>query len=440
MAYLLKGDIITLNKNLDILDQSAVVIKNGYIEAIGEFSVLNQKYPTAEFIDCSSMMIMPGFVNPHYHGALVVNRGVGADTGVPPLYSRNVPQGVLLSEEECDMFTILGYIEALRAGNTCIGANYIHSEKSLQVLEELGLRAVISERVHNIDFFRIPEGMYQLDKKAQEETLSKNIELIEKWHGHANGRISCHLGPHAPDTCTTDFLEEIISLANKYDVGITTHLAQSKMEVSEIKRRNGMTPVQLYHELGILGPKTVAAHCIHLTEEDQELLAKTNTNVAHVPEGNLKKGDIAPISSLENKGVNVAICTDSMSGSMFESMRFGLAVHRLSSGKRKEPKPQHIVEMGTIKGAKALGLEQEIGSIEVGKKADLIAINKDKFHITPIVSPYGTLVHSTQASDVEHVWIDGEWRVKHGKVLGIDEEAFCAQIQELSNQCWSRYA
>nr|WP_263324463.1 amidohydrolase [Neobacillus sp. Marseille-Q6967] len=439
MLFLIKGDIITLNNQSDILYQSAVVIQNGYIQDIGECSTLMMQYPQAEIIDCSSMMIMPGFVNPHYHGALVVNRGIGADTGVPPLYSRNVPQGVLLTEEECDMFNILGYVEALRAGNTCIGSNYIQSEKSIQALADLGLRGVISERIHNIDFFRVPENLYLLDEEAQYKTLTKNIEMIENWHGKANGRITCHFGPHAPDTCTTPFLEEIIRLARKYDVGITTHLAQSKMEVEEIKRRDGMTPVQLYDELGILGPKTVAAHCIHLTEEDQELLTKTNTSVAHVPEGNLKKGDIAPISSLEANGVNVSICTDSMSASMFESMRFGLAVHRLSSGLRTEPTPQHLVEMATLHGARALGMEDEIGSIEVGKKADLIAINKNKFHITPIISPYGTLVHSAQATDVEHVWIDGEWRVKHGKVLGVDEEELCARIQELSNQCWSRY-
>ena len=196
----------------------------------------------------------------------------------------------------------------------------------------------------------------------------------------------------------------------------------------------------MYYKLGILGPKTVAGHCIHLTEEDEELLAKTNTSVAHIPEGNLKKGDVAPIASLEEKGVNITICTDSMSGSMFESMRFGLAVHRLSSGKRTEPKPQQILEMATTNGAKALGMEEQIGSIEVGKKADLIAVKKNKFHIAPIVSPYGTLVHSAQATDVEHVWIDGVWRVKLGQVIGVDEEALCAEVQALSDQCWNRYA
>ncbi|WP_462408530.1 amidohydrolase family protein [Neobacillus sp. Marseille-QA0830] len=439
MLFLIKGDLLTLNKNADILYQSAVVVNNNLIQDIGDYSAMIEQYPMAQIIDCSSMMVMPGFVNPHYHGALVSTRGVGADTGVPPLYSRNIPQGVLLTEEECDMFNILGYVEALRAGNTCIGSNYIQSKKSIQALADFGLRGVISERIHNVDFFRIPEHLYLLDEEAQYKTLSKNVELIENWHGKANGRITCHFGPHAPDTCTTPFLEEIILLAKKYDVGITTHLAQSKMEVEEIQLRDGMTPVQLYNELGILGPKTVAAHCIHLTEADQELLANTNTSVAHVPEGNLKKGDVAPISSLEEKGVNVAICTDSMSASMFESMRFGMAVHRLSSGRRTEPAPRHLVEMATINGAKALGMADEIGSIEIGKKADLIAVKKEKYHLTPIISPYGTLVHSAQATDVEHVWIDGEWRVKNGKVLGIDEAELCTHIQKLANQCWGRY-
>ncbi len=437
--FLLKGDIVTLNQHSDVLYQSAVVIKNGYIHAVGAYDSLVEHYPQIKIIDCSSMLIMPGFVNPHYHGALVINRGVGADTGVPPLYSRNLPQGVLLTEEECDTFSILGYVEALRSGNTCIGANYIQSETSIQAMIDLGLRSVISERIHNIDFFQAAEKLYLLDEEAQFNTLSKNVELIEKWHGKEKGRITCHFGPHAPDTCTTAFLEEIAALARKYDVGITTHLAQSMMEIEEIQRRDGMTPVQLYNELGLLGAKTVAAHCIHLTEDDQERLANTNTSVAHVPEGNLKKGDVAPISSLEQKGVNVALCTDSMSGSMFESMRFGLAVHRLSSGNRVKPSPQHMLEMATIKGAKALGMAEEIGSIEVGKKADLIAVKKNRYHLTPIISPYGTLVHSAQATDVEHVWIDGEWRVKHGQVLGINEEELCAQAQALSDQCWSRY-
>ena len=435
---MIRACLVTANGRDEVLEDGALLIEGGIIRDIGATSELIRRYPEEGRFDCKGNIVMPGFVNVHYHGALTIARGVGPDLGLPPLYSPHIPQGVLLSEEECYLFSLFGYAEALKAGSTCIGANYIYMNRHVKAIADLGLRAVASERVHDIDFFEIGRGKYVHDARTGAETLQRNVDLIETWQGKS-GKIRCHMGVHAPDTCTRPFLEQSVRLARHYGVGFTTHLAQSMKEVEEIRRREGMSPVRYYEEMGMLGRETVAAHCIHVSEEDMERLQRSGTHVAQVPEGNLKKGDLAPVGRMRKMGVHLALCTDSMSGSMLEAMRFCMVAHRLSGESKTEPQPAELIRMATIHGARALGWEDEIGSIEVGKKADLIMIDTERFHLLPIVSPAGTLVHCAVGTDVSHVWIEGELKVCEGKIVGFDEQRLLREVRRAAEACWQRF-
>lgn len=421
-----------------MIHRGAVLIRGSIIEDIGDSNELIYKYPHEETLNCSGKIILPGFVNTHYHAALSIVKGIGPDLGLPPLYSNHIPQGVLLSREETYIMAMLGYAEALRSGSTCIAANYLYMDDQVKAIADLGLRAVVSERVHDINFFRIGRGEYVHDARVGERTLNRNLALLSDWNGKAEGRITCHLGPHAPDTCTTPFLEKIVAIADQYHVGITTHLAQSVMETKEIYRREGLTPVKFFREIGLLKSGTVAAHCIYVDDEDLMDLSQSNANVAFVAEDNLKRGDIAPVDKMEALGVNVALCTDAMTGSMLEAMRFGSIVHKLSSGDNTQPLPEHVLRMATINGAKALSLDTFIGSLEKGKKADILAIDAGKYHLSPIVSPVGTLVHAAVGTDISDVWIDGKRLVNNGKILGLDEKKLCSEAEKVALKCWRR--
>ncbi|WP_353948951.1 amidohydrolase family protein [Sporolactobacillus sp. Y61] len=430
--------LLTVNETNEIINPGAILIKGSKISDLGDSGKLINKYPGEKALDCHGKLIIPGFVNVHYHGALTIVRGVGPDLGVPPLYSRNIPQGVLLSREETYTMALLGYAEALRSGSTCIAANYLYMDDQVRAIANLGLRAVVSERLHDIDFFRIGQGEYIHDEQAGETSLERNLRLLSDWNGKEEGRITCHLGPHAPDTCTTPFLEKIIDIASRAHVGMTTHMAQSTMENREIYRREGLSPVKFSKAIGLLKSGTVAAHCIHVDDEDLTELADSGASVAFVSEGNLKRGDIAPVSSMENDGINVALCTDAMTGSMIEAMRFGSIVHKLSSGDNTRPTPEHLLRMATINGAKALSLDHVVGSLEKGKKADLLAISTDQYHLAPVISPAGTLVHAAVGTDISDVWIDGRHLVKEGEIVGLDEKKICSEAQKIALKCWQR--
>ena len=200
--------IVTMDPERRVLKDAALAVRGDKIEWIGEMREVPPVYQAAVCRPVGGHVILPGFVNLHTHAALSILRGLADDKGLSPAYSPRVPQGVFLSPDEIYLFTLLGALEALRFGTTTIVDNYIYSDRTVVALDELGLRAVVSERLHDADLFQIPNGVYQFDDRLGEELLNRNLELVKNWQGHANGRITCRIGTHAPDTCSTAYLEK----------------------------------------------------------------------------------------------------------------------------------------------------------------------------------------------------------------------------------------
>lgn len=430
--------IVTMDGDRRILPDAAIAVRGDKIDWLGEMADIPPAYQAAVKVSVRDKVIFPGFVNLHTHAALSILRGLADDKGLSPAYSPKVPQGVFLSPDEIYLYTLLGALEALRFGTTTIVDNYIYSDRTVVALDELGLRAVVSERLHDADLFQIPFGVYQFYEQLGDELLNRNIELINRWHGQSNGRITCRIGTHAPDTCSTPYLEKARNAAEKYGLGLVIHLAQSPREQQEIISRSGKRVTHFLNDLGLLGPQMIAGHCVFIDEDEMDLLAQSGTHVAHLSGSNAKAGKKAPVNELLSRGMNIGLGSDNMSGDMVEAMRMALCVARLRTDNNQALKAMQVLEMATINGAKALGMEDQIGSLEVGKKADLIVVNTLQPHWTPLIDPVANLVHGGLGTDISLVMVDGNILVENGMVKSVDVESVLRQAQNTAIELWKR--
>ncbi len=438
MATLIQGGtIVTMDPDRRILRDAGLVLVEDRIAWLGDSQQVPDQYRTASRIDASGKVVYPGLVNIHTHAALSILRGVGDDLGIAPAYSPHVPQGVYLSPDDCYILSLLGGLEALKFGTTCIVDNYIHAHEAARAFDTLGLRAVVSERLHDADLFQVPDGIFEFDRDRGETLLAKGLALIEQWDGVSNRRIRCRLGPHAPDTCSTELLQAIQTEAERHQVGLVIHLAQSRRELLEIDRRTGKTPTAYLANLGLLGPQMIAGHCIYMTPGDIELLYQTQTHVSHQSGSNAKGGMMAPIKTILEKGINVGLGTDNMAGDMIEVMRLAVCIARMLAEEPVALRAIEALEMATINGAKALGMAEEIGSIEVGKKADLILVDYRRPHLVPLIDPVANLVHNGLGSDVDTVIVDGQIVVEGGQVQTIDELNLLNEAQAVTEARWA---
>ncbi len=433
-----QATIVTMNPEREVLQNAALAVRNDRIEWLGSMDAVPEMYQAARRLAVPGQIILPGFVNLHTHAALSILRGLADDRGLSPAYSPRVPQGVFLSPDEIYLFTLLGGIDALRLGTTTIVDNYLYCDKTVVALDELGLRAVVSERLHDADLFQIPHGVYQFDEKLGDELLARNLALVEEWQGASNGRITCRIGTHAPDTCSTAYLEKARDAADRLGIGMVIHLGQAPREQQEILQRSGKRVTHYLHDLGLLGPQMIAGHCVFVDESEMDVLAQTGTQMAHLSGSNAKAGKNAPVNELLARGMNIGLGSDNMSGDMVEAMRLALIIARLRTGGNQALKAMQVLEMATINGAHALGMQDEIGSLEVGKKADLVLIDADQPHWVPLIDPVANLVHGGLGTDVSQVWVDGQPLVVDGKVVSMDQREVLRRAQAAAQALWAK--
>jgi 5-methylthioadenosine/S-adenosylhomocysteine deaminase len=313
------------------------------------------------------------------------------------------------------------------------------SSETVKAIDRIGLRAVVSEYIRDADLLELNKGTYRFDQKIGQEFLDKNVALIEKWHGKDNGRIRCRISPSAPDMCSTWLLKEIKTLSERLEVGITLHLAQNKNEVDQILSREGKRSVEYMEDIGLLGPRVIAAHCSWINKSEIEILGKTRTNISHNAAMNARRGHIAPICALREAGANIGLGSDNMTEDMIEVIRVALMVGRIKTSNATALLPYEVMEMATVNGAKALGLSKEIGSLEPGKKADIIMIDLNKPHLVPLVNIVANIVHNGMASDVDTVIVDGRILMESRQVKTINEGEVMDQAQKTTERLWKRF-
>ena len=437
--------ILALDDAGSTVADGAVAVAGDRIAALGPSGEIARGFRGRETIDARGGILLPGLVNVHNHTPLMITRGMVEDLGHAPAYTPGIPQGPALGFEEVLALSRLGAYELLRAGSTTVVDYYLHPKALAEALVELGLRGVVGGRILDVDMAAVARGGERRhDPAVGRATLVEAMDLAAAYADHSSGRIRCDLAPHAPDTCSADLLREVCDLAERSEGCVHTHLGQSRDEVEWVRARDGLSPVELLEECGLLDERLIAAHCIFLDPADVARAGGSGLTVAHAPIGNLRAGNVAPVLDLEAAGARIALCTDTMSGDLFEAMRTAIASARVRAGgdgsiEATGLDARKALVWATRAGGSALGLGDEIGSIEAGKKADLVLLDSAAPNLAPVVDGYGIVVHSGSGHDVDTVVVDGRVRLRAGRPVGFDGEGIVADAQAVADRQWRRH-
>lgn len=437
---LITGATVATVDALDtVIDDAAIALADGRIAWVGPLASLPPSLRAARTVALPGRLITPGFVNVHTHAILTMVRGVAEDLGFAPAYTPGIPHGHDVTPDEAVALARLGALEALLFGSTLVNDTYVHADLTLPAMAGLGMRVTSCGRIHDADFSLIGDGRWEHHAEIGDHTLGEALALAERWHGGFDGRVGVQLSAHAPDTCSDALLKRIADESSRRGLRVNTHLAQSRKEVAQVMQRSGRTPAQLLEEVGLLNDRLIAAHCIWMDEADIARCGRAGIHVAHVPKGNATGGTAAPTSALRRAGARIALGSDNMHADLVEVMRWALAIGRLQEAAVDDFwQPEDVLRMATLDGARAMGLDADIGSIEVGKKADLVAFDFRRAHLVPCIDPVGNLVHVAQGRDVEHVWVDGAQVVEAGRPVRADLDAILGEAQQASTALWRR--
>jgi 5-methylthioadenosine/S-adenosylhomocysteine deaminase len=431
--------IITGDHLQPVLEDGAIGIVHSKIEFICKVADLPENIQATRTLSLKDRVIIPGLINVHTHAILSMVRGVAEDLGFAPAYTPGIPHGHDVTPDEARALARLGALEAMQFGSTLINDSYVHAEHTMQAMAELGLRVYSCGRIHDVDFSGVADSRWEHYDEIGDKTLSEALELAQRWKGKFNGRTGVQLAAHAPDTCSDRFLRRIAQAASYYDLRVTTHLAQSKTEVAQIRRRSNKTPAELLEDVGLLNDHLTAAHCLYMTDSDIDRAGRAGITVAHIPKGNATGGTMAPTPRMRAAGAHIALGTDNMHGDMVEVMRWALAIGRIQLGHvAPDWQPADALQMATMNGARAMGLEAKIGSLEPGKQADLVVFDFRRAHLTPNVNPLGNIVHVGQGRDVEIVIVDGEIVVEDGTSTRVDAQEIRYEAQRAAQALWAR--
>ncbi len=409
--------IFTVNRQDEVIANGTVAVKNGKIAYVGPS---NEYRPSEDchVIDAQGRMaLIPGLIDVHSHSSLL--RGFTENRQLMDWLPEYQLEHQVLTEEDAYAAALLCYAEALKAGTTCVMDMYRYMHRCAEAAQEIGIRANL------VPYVATASG------KNFFESVKSNEALVSTHHMAAGGKIRVWLGMEHLFYCIQETYEWAADFSKANGVGIHTHSSEQKEEVEAVIRHFGKRPIQLFHERGILGPRTVIAHCVWLNDEEIQLLAETGTAVAHCPVSNAKLASgVAPVCKMLDTGVRIGLGTDgpisNNSLDMFEEMKFASLMQKNALLDASALPADKTLRMATIEGARVLGLDKEIGSIETGKRADFILIDLWKPHLMPIVTEeenplLWNLVFAACGSDVDKVFVEGECLVDKGKLVRISE-------------------
>ena len=431
--------VITVDDQYRIIEDGAVAVRDDLIVAVGTSREVQAEHPTLPTIDAHGKAVLPGFINAHTHTVLMVLRGTVEDMTGDAVYGYMSPITFAMTGEERSAIAALGCLEAIRSGTTTLVDPLRHVTTYAPAMVASGLRLYLSESAADARTLEIRHGTYTYDRAWGQEFLDRTEELVEGFHGLDHGRVQCQIAAHAPDNCSPWMLDQLRELSERHGLRRTVHLAQSRKEVEQVAAVRQRTPAEYLDDHGWLGPDVLAAHWTFCTDADVALLADRGTHMAHCPANSSRKGPHrAPIARILDAGVNVALGTDNMTEDMFQALHMGISVHRGSRGGGTEPMPRAMLDAATRNGAAALGRTEDLGSLEPGKKADLVVLNLDHPSLRPISNVVSNVVHYGHPGLVDAVMVDGRFLMEAGKVLSLDEESVVREAQLAAQAAWQR--
>ena len=434
--YLLTNAIVlTMDDELNQYDPGAVAISGETILAVGPDREIRQSFAAKEIIDCEGNVVMPGLINAHTHVPMTLLRGLADDLRLDVwLMGYMMPvEREFVSPEFVRLGTQMACVELIRNGVTCFADMYYFEEQVAQATSEAGLRALCSQTV-----LKFPTP----DAQSYEESLAAAREFIQRWKDHP--LIVPSVAPHSPYTCTEEILRAAAELAVEYDIPLHTHLAETESEVENSRAENGMPVIPYVKKNNLFDAKVLAAHCVHIDEGEMHTLHHHNTGVAHCPSSNLKLASgAAPVSKMLELGLNVGIGTDGPASNndldMFEEIRLAALLAKGTTGDPTTVPAAAALSMATRLGARAMYMEDLIGTLDPGKRADLIIVDISTLHNTPRfhrneTNIYSQLVYSAKSTDVKSVMVNGCWLMRDRVLTTLDHADLILQANEYANR------
>lgn len=419
--------IITMNAESDIFPQGSILIENGKIKHISPENIEDTE---AETTDAQGMYIMPGFVNTHTHLPMTMLRGYADDL---PLHEWLIEyifptEARMVNPENVRIATRLAFIEMIKSGTTCFNDMYFFEDIIAEEAKQAGIRGIMGESL--IDF---PTPSF----KTVNEGLTLCEKLIRKWQG--DPIIHPSVCVHAPYTCSKETLQKTKQLADRYQTLLQIHVAETRKEVEDITAQTGMPPAEYLHSIGLLDRNVIAAHCVWLSPHEIELMSQTRTSIGHCPKSNLKLASgIADIDTYIKAGITVGIGTDGTASNntldMVEEMRFAALLAKVVHYNPEAINAYTALQMATIGGAKALGIDAITGSLEVGKSADLIFVHADSSNMIPVYDEYSAIVYAMNNKNVRYSMVNGEWIMKNRMLCHLDKEETIENLKKLATQ------
>ena len=435
------SSILVKNGTLVTMDARDSIVRGDILIADGRIAEIGGTGQTADtVIDATDCAVIPGFVQTHIHLCQTLFRGAADDLALIDWLKQRVwPMEAAHSVESIRASARLGIAELIKGGTTCALTmeTVNHTAEVFKVVEETGFRATV--------------GKCMMDKgdevppALQEQTalsIDESIALLEAWHGKADGRIRYCFAPRFAISCTRELLQKVAGLARSRGVMVHSHASENRTECELVQEESGLRNIAYLDSVGLTGRHVALAHCVHLSVDEIETLRTTGTNVVHCPSSNLKLGSgIAPVAKLLEEGISVSLGADGAACNnrldMFTEMRTAALLQKVLHGPEVLP-ANRVLRLATIDGAKALGLEADVGSLEPGKKADLSLVRLNRLHTTPATDVVSALVYSSEADDVDSVIIDGRLVMRDRKLLTIDESETIATANSEARKLQAR--
>ena len=436
-SVLIKGGTVVTMDAANTIVTGDVLVRDGRIASVGD-----AQGPADVTVDARGCAVLPGFVQTHVHLCQTLFRGSADDLELIDWLKRRVwPMEAAHDARSLRASARLGVAELIRGGTTCALTmeTVAHTEEVLRVVEETGWRATVGKCMMD-GGDDVPAGLHE----KTEDSIRESLALLEEWHGRDGGRVRGCLAPRFAVSCTEGLLRSVARLARERGVMVHTHASENRSECEMVLRETGMRNVEYLDSVGVSGSHVMLAHCVHLSDAEMNLLASAGTHVAHCPSSNMKLGSgVAPIAEMLERGVSVSLGADGAPCNnrldMFTEMRTAALLQKVSRGAEALPAAR-VLRMATADGARALGLGGEIGSLEVGKRADITVLDLERLHTTPRPDVVSTIVYAAEACDVRTVLVDGRVLLLEGELKTLDEAEVIAEASRESEALASRAA
>ena len=411
------GTVVTMDASRRVIEDGAVAVEGGRIVALGKRSDILRQYAAREVIDARGRAVIPGLINGHTHVPMTLFRGIADDLDLQEWLTKYIfpAEAKNVNEEFVRAGAQLGLAEMIRGGTTTYCDMYYFEDAIAEETERAGVRGLLGETV--IDF-PVP------DNKTWPDAMRYTERYVARWKG--NRLVTPAIAPHAPYTVSEAHLREVKAFSDRTGAAIVTHVAETRKEVDDISRDHGARPVEYLARIGFLGPRDVFAHTVHLTEGEISLLKQNGVGSVHNPQSNMKLASgVAPVPQMMRAGVAVGLGTDGAASNndldMWEEMDTAAKLHKLTTGDPKVLTAEEALALATIGGARALHMDADIGSLETGKRADIVIVDLDALNQTPRYSIYSHLVYATKAADVRTVVIEGRVVMRERRLLTLNE-------------------